>query len=167
MSMYPQELSPIPAETARITRAANPKGTLAMWLRDELGAIYTDEEFADLYPQRGQPAFSPWRLALVTLLQYVEDLTDRQADEAVRERIDWKYLLGLELSDPGFDASVLTEWRERLLAHGAEELLLDRLLQVCRERGYIGAAGKMRTDATHVLAAVRSLHHLETVAETL
>jgi transposase len=167
MSMYPHAIGSIPAETARIARAANPKGTLAMWLRDELGAIYTDEEFADVYPERGQPALSPWRLALVTLLQYVEDLTDRQAAEAVRERIDWKYLLGLELSDPGFDASVLTEWRERLLAQGAEERLLDKVLVVCRERGWLKAGGKMRTDATHVLAAVRSLHHLETVGETL
>jgi transposase len=103
----------------------------------------------------------------VTLLQYVENLTDRQAAEAVRERMDWKYLLGLELSDAGFDASVLTEWRERLLAHGAEERLLEGVLQVCRERGWLKAGGKMRTDATHVLAAVRSLHHLETVGETL
>ena len=69
MSMYPQALGPIPAETARIARAANPKGTLAMWLRDELGAIYTDADFGDLYPVRGQPALAPWRLAVVTLLQ--------------------------------------------------------------------------------------------------
>jgi transposase len=167
MTMYPQEIGPIPEETARIARAANPKGTLAMWLRDELGALYTDEDFADVYPERGQPALAPWRLALVTLLQYVEDVTDRQAAEGVRERIDWKYLLGLELSDPGFDASVLTEWRERLIAQGAEERLLDKLLVVCRERDWLKAGGKMRTDATHVLAAVRSLHHLETVGETL
>ncbi len=167
MTMFPQAIGPIPAETARIARAANPKGTLAMWLRDGLGAIYTDEEFADLYPERGQPALAPWRLAVVTLLQYAEDLTDRQAAEAVRERLDWKYLLGLELSDPGFDASVLAEWRQRLLAQGAEQRLLDKLLQVCRERGWLKAGGKMRTDATHVLAAVRSLHHLETVGETL
>ena len=90
MTMFPQAIGPIPAETARIARAANPKGTLAMWLRDGLGAIYTDEEFADLYPERGQPALAPWRLAVVTLLQYAEDLTDRQAAEAVRERLDWK-----------------------------------------------------------------------------
>jgi transposase len=167
MTMFPQAIGPIPEETARIARAANPKGTLAMWLRDELGAMYTDEDFADLYPERGQPALSPWRLAVVTLLQYVEDLTDRQAAEAVRERLDWKYLLGLELSDPGFDASVLSEFRQRLLAQGAEERLLDKVLQVCRERGWLKAGGKMRTDATHVLAAVRSLHHLETVGETL
>ena len=96
MTMYPHEIGAIPEETARIARAANPKGSLAMWLRDELGAIYRDEEFVDLYPERGQPAIAPWRLAVVTLLQYVEDLTDRQAAEAVRERLDWKYLLGLE-----------------------------------------------------------------------
>ncbi len=167
MTMFPQAIGAIPAETARIARAANPKGTLAMWLRDELGAIYTDEEFADLYPERGQPALAPWRLAVVTLLQYVEDLTDRQAAEAVRSRLDWKYLLGLELSDPGFDQSVLSEFRQRLLAQGAEERLLNKLLAVCRERGWRKAGGKMRTDATHVLAAVRSLHHLETVGETL
>jgi transposase len=165
--MFPQAIGPIPQETARIARAANPKGTLAMWLRDELGAIYSDEEFADLYPQRGQPALAPWRLALVTLLQYAEDLTDRQAAEAVRSRLDWKYLLGLELSDPGFDHSVLSEFRQRLLVQGAEERLLDQLLVVCRQRGWLKAGGKMRTDATHVLAAVRSLHYLETVGETL
>jgi transposase len=167
MTLFPQAIGPIPEETARIARAANPKGTLAMWLRDELGAIYTDADFADLYPERGQPALAPWRLALVTLLQYVEDLTDRQAAEAVRERLDWKYVLGLELTDPGFDQSVLSEWRERLLSQGAESRLLDKLLAVCREHGWLKAGGKMRTDSTHVLAAVRSLHHLETVGETL
>ncbi len=167
MTMYPQAIGPIPAETARIARAAKPKGTLAMWLRDELGSIYRDEDFADLYPQRGQPALAPWRLALVTLLQYLEDLTDRQAAEAVSTRLDWKYLLGLELSDPGFDASVLSEFRQRLLAQGAEGRLLDKLLQLCQEHGWLKAGSKMRTDSTHVLASVRSLHHLETVAETL
>ncbi len=89
MTLFPQAIGPIPEETARIARAANPKGTLAMWLRDGLGAIYTDEDFGDLYPERGQPALAPWRLAVVRLLHYAEDLTDRQAAEAVRERIDW------------------------------------------------------------------------------
>lgn len=167
MTLFPRAIGAIPAETARIARAANPKGTLAMWLRDEVDAIYTDEDFADLYPQRGQPALAPWRLAVVTLLQYVEDLTDRQAAEAVRSRLDWKYLLGLELTDPGFDFSVLSEFRQRLLTAGAEERLLDKLLALCRERRWLKAGGKMRTDATHVLAAVRSLHHLETVGESM
>jgi hypothetical protein len=97
----------------------------------------------------------------------VEDLTDRQAAEAVRTRLDWKYLLGLPLSDPGFDASLLTEFRQRLLAQAAEQRLLDKLLEVGRKRGWLKAGGKMRTASTQVVAAVRSLHHLETVAETL
>ena len=167
MTMYPQTIGPIPEETARIARAANPKGTLAMWLRDELGAIYSDEEFADLYPERGQPALAPWRLAVVTLLQYVEDLTDRQAAEAVRERLDWKYLLGLELSDSGFDHSVLSEFRERLLAQGAEERLLDKLLRC------VGSAAGSKREARCARIPrmcwrqCARLHHLETVGETL
>src|SRR6266480_3651261 len=152
MSMYARELGSIPEETARVARAACPKGTLAMRLRDELGELYQDE---------GQPAYEPWRLALVTVLQYAEGLTDRQAADAVRERIDWKYALGLELTDPGFDFSVLSEFRLRLVEAGAETLLLDRLLEVCKQRGWLKAGGKQRTDSTHVLARVRSLSNLE------
>ncbi len=131
MSMYPQEIGPIPAETMRVARAAYPKGSLAMRLRDELGGMYQDEQFSALFPVGGQPAETAWRLAIVLVLQYVEGLTDRQAAEAVRGRIDWKYALGLELSDPGFDASVLAEFRERLVAGQAETLLLDVLLERC------------------------------------
>jgi transposase len=167
MSMYPQEIGPIPAETIRVARAAYPKGSLAMRLRDEFGGLYQDEQFAALFPSRGQPAQAPWRLAMVVVLQYVEGLTDRQAAEAVRGRIDWKYALGLELSDPGFDASVLTEFRERLLAGQAEMVLLDVLLEHCKQRGWLKAGGKQRTDSTHVLARVRSLSNLECVGETL
>ena len=115
MSMYPRELGTIPEETARVARAACPKGTLAMRLRDALGELYQDEQFVALYPVEGQPAYAPWRLAVVTVLQYAENLTDRQAANAVRERIDWKYSLGLELTDPGFDFSLLSEFRMRLV----------------------------------------------------
>ncbi len=94
MSMYQQALGSIPEETVRVARAACPKGTLAMRLRDGLGAVYQDEQFAKLYPVEGQPAYAPWRLAVVTVLQYVENLSDRQAANAVRERLDWKYALG-------------------------------------------------------------------------
>ncbi len=167
MSMYPQALGSIPEETVRIARAACPKGTLAMRLRDSLGELYQDEQFAALYPVEGQPAYAPWRLAIVTVLQYAEGLTDRQAADAVRERIDWKYSLGLELTDPGFDSSLLSEFRQRLADEGAETLLLDRLLEVCRQRGWLKAGGKQRTDSTHVLARVRSLSNLECVGETL
>src|SRR3954470_23441068 len=91
---------------------------------DELAAVYDDRMFASLYPVRGQPAHSPWRLALVTVLQFTEGLSDRQAADAVRGRIDWKYALGLELTDPGFDFSVLCEFRARLIAGRLEQGLL-------------------------------------------
>ena len=142
MSMYPRGLGSIPEETARVARAANPKGTLAMRLRDTLGELYQDEQFAALYPVEGQPAYAPWRLAIITLLQYSENLTDRQAANAVRERIDWKYCLGLELTDPGFDYSLLSEFRKRLVEEGMENLLLDRLLEVCKQRGWRNRRGE-------------------------
>src|SRR5213083_2214753 len=139
MSMYPRELGTIPEETARVARAACPKGTLAMRLRDALAELYQDAQFAALYPVEGQPAYAPWRLAVVTVLQYAENLTDRQAANAVRERLDWKYGLGLNLDDAGFDFSVLPEFRRRLVDKGAETLLLDRLIEVCQQRGWLKA----------------------------
>ncbi len=167
MSMYPQEMGSIPAETVRIAQAACPKGTLAMRLREALGELYQDEQFVALYPVEGQPGYAPWRLAVVTVLQYGENLTDRQAANAVRERIDWKYALGLELSDAGFDYSLLSAFRTRLLEEQAETLLLDRLLEVCKQRGWLGQGDKQRTDSTHVLARVRSPSNLECVGEPL
>ena len=120
MSLRPQPpLPPVPEDTARIARAAFPHGTPYLLLRDRLGAVFDDVGFADLYRALGQPAYAPWRLALVTLMQFREGLSDRQAAEAVRARIDWKYLLALELADPGFDHSVLCEFRGRLIEQDA------------------------------------------------
>src|SRR5687768_3962176 len=167
MSLKPDPIRPVPEETARIARAAFRKGNSLLKLRDELGAVFTDADFADLFPERGQPGLAPWRLALVTLLQFREDLADRRAAEAVRARIDWKYLLGLELTDPGFDHSVLCEFRSRLLEGSAEERLLHKLLEVCQARGLLKARGRQRTDATHVLASIRVLNRLELLGETL
>lgn len=174
MSLHPAEMAPVPAETARVARAAFPKSTLAMRIRDELGDIYRDEMFADLYASAGRPALAPWRLALVTVLQFVETLSDRQAAEAVRSRIDWKDALGLELTDPGFDVSVLSEFcwrcpagRTRLIEGGLEEQLLAALVERCRARGLVRARGRCRTDSTPILAAVRVLSRLERVGETL
>jgi transposase len=167
MSLHPQPLEPVPEDTARVARAAFPKGNPYLTLRDQLGTIFQDEDFAALFPACGQPGLSPWRLALVTILQFRETLADRQAAEAVRARIDWKYLLGLELTDPGFDFSVLSEFRDRLLAGHTEELLLEKLLEQCCARGLLKGRGQQRTDATHVLAAIRVLNRLELVAETL
>jgi transposase len=160
--VHPQEISPVPEETARVARAANPKGNVYMRMRDELGSIYQDQMFTALFPQRGQPAEAPWRLALVTVMQYMEALSDRQAVEAVRGRIDWKYALSLELTDPGFDFSVLTEFRTRLLTGGAETHLLQALLELCKSRGWLKARGRQRTDSTHVRASLRDLNRLLT-----
>jgi len=167
MSLHPEAIGEIPGETARVARAAFPKGTLVTRLRDEFSVIYQDEDFGGLYPDQGQPALAPWRLALVTVFQFLENLSDRQAADAVRARIDWKYALGLELTDPGFHFSVLTEFRARLVAGNAEHLLLDRMLERFKTRGLVKARGKQRTDSTHVLAAVHDLHLLELVGETL
>ncbi len=167
MSLHPRVIEPVPDETARIACAAFPKGHPYLTLRDALGTIFQDEDFTALFPALGHPALSPWRLALVTIMQFRENLGDRQAAEAVRARIDWKYLLRLELSDPGFDFSVLSEFRDRLLAGSAEELLLEKLLERCRALGLLTARGQQRTDSTHVLAAIRVLNRLELVAETL
>ena len=167
MSLHLKPVGDIPAETARVARAAFPKGTVAIRLRDEFSALYTDEDFRRFYPSRGQPALAPWRLALVTVLQFLEHLSDRQAADAVRARIDWKYALGLELTDPGFHFSILSEFRARLLAGKAESLLLDTMLERFKTRGLVKPRGKQRTDSTHVLAAVHDLHLLELVAETL
>src|SRR5262245_8421510 len=167
MTLHPTPVTPVPEETARIAHAAVPNGNIYVQMRDALGSIYTDEQFADLFAVRGRPVVPPWQLALVTVMQFAEGLSDRQAAEAVRVRIDWKYALGLELGDPGFDYSVLCAFRARLVGGSAEQRLLDVLLEACKGRGLLKARGRQRTDAPHVLGALRVLSRLERVAETL
>jgi len=167
MSLQPRTTFQIPEETQRVARAAFPRSTLCLRIADALGPVYEDESFADLFPRRGQPAQAPGRLAWVTVLQFVENLSDRAAADAVRGRLDWKYLLGLELTDPGFDHTVFSEFRSRLVAGQAEQQLLDRLLEQLQAQGLLQAGGRQRTDSTHVLAAVRDLNRLERVGETL
>jgi transposase len=167
MSLKPTPIAPIPEETVRVARRAFPKGSVAIRLRDEFSSLYQDQDFQALFSCHGQPGLSPWRLALVTVLQFLENLSDRQAAEAVRARIDWKYALSLELADPGFHFSVLTEFRARLVAGCMEQFLLDRMLERFQQRGLVKARGKQRTDSTHIVAAVHSLHLLELMVETL
>ena len=167
MSLQPQNTYPIPADTQRVAQAAFPKGNLYMRMRDELGEIYQDASYAELFPGRGQKAESPGRLAWVTVMQYSEGMSDRQAAEAVRARIDWKYVLGLELDDPGFNYSVLSEFRERLVAGQKEQLLLDELLSRLKELKLLKAGGQQRSDSTHILGAVRQLNWVEIVGETM
>jgi len=167
MSYQSQGSTPIPDETSRIARTVFPAGTLAMDVRDDLAVLYTDEDFVDLFAARGQVAECPWRLTVVTILQFLEGLTDRQAADAVRSRIDWKYLLGLELTDMGFHFTVLHAFRTRLIAGRAEMRLLTVMLERLQRDGLLKARGRQRTDSTHVLAAVRTMNRLEIVGETL
>jgi transposase len=157
----------IPEETQRVARAAFPKGNPYMRLRDEMGSLYEDEAFAPLFSGMGQPALAPWRLAWVTVMQFAEGLTDRQAADAVRARIDWKYVLGLALDDPGFNYSVLSEFRGRLLAHESDYLLLELLLDQAKAHGWLKAGGRQRTDSTHILAAIQRLNRIELVGQTM
>ncbi len=161
MSRKPEGINPVPKETARIAHAAYPKGNVFLHMRDELGTMYHDESFADLFSHIGQLAEAPWYLALVTIMQFAQGLSDQQAADVVRGRIDWKYALGLELDDAGFDASVLSEFRTRLVEGHAEERLLTVMLTLFKERG------KQRTDSTHVLAKIRAINRLVCVGETL
>jgi transposase len=167
MSLHPQRLPEIPEETARIAKILFPKGNKYMWLRDELDAIYKDEQFMALYPKSGQFAEQPWRLAVMCVIQYMENYTDRQAAEALKTRIDLKYALSLELTDPGFDFSVLSEFRSRLIEGGLEEVLLTTLLNICREKGLLKERGKQRTDSTHIEAAIRLTNRMVLVGETV
>jgi transposase len=167
MSYQAQPITPIPDETSRIARAVFPTGTLAMALRDDLAHLSTDEDFVDLFAARGQAAACPWRLTMVTILQFLEGLTDRQAADAVRSRSDWKYLLGLEITAMGFHFTVLHALRTRLITGHAELRLLTVLLERLQRDGLLKARGRQRTAATHVLAAVRTMHRLASVGETL
>jgi transposase len=167
MSMQPKSWPEVPADTAGVARAAFRKGTLAMRARDELGAWCRDVDFAAAYGVRGAPGISPAQLAMVTVLQFSENLTGRQAADAVRGRLDWKYCLGLPLADEGFDFSVLSEFRSRLVAAGMERVIFDLLLGRLRELGLVKAGGVQRTDSTHVLARIRDLNRLELAGESI
>src|SRR5271156_5167792 len=164
MSMHPApwpEPDPqIAAAIAAKYRGKRPR-PLAVQVRDRLGQWLDDEDFAAAFGVRGKPGWSPSRLALVTVLQRAENLTDRLAADAVRARIDWKYLLGLPLDDPGFDHTVLAEFRARVAGAGLEQVVLDALLEKLAAGGLVKAGGRQRTDSTHVIAAVAALNRLE------
>ena len=140
---------------------------LAVMIRGRLGEWLADEQFAAAFGVRGRPGWSPSRLAVVTVLQHAEDLTDRGAADAVRARIDWKYLLGLPLDDPGFDHSVLPEFRDRVAGGGLEQAVLDALLAKLAAGGLVRGGGKQRTDSTRVIAAVAALGRLELAGESV
>ena len=166
MTVKPVHIPPIPEMTKTVAEAAFPKGNMYMQMRDELGSLYTDDLFVEMYSEEGQPGWSPWRLALVTIMQFAENLSDRQAADAVRARLDWKYALSLELTDPGFHYSILCEFRARLVESKKSQMLLDQILTIFKERGWLKARGRQRTDSTHLLATVRELNQVEVVGES-
>jgi transposase len=140
---------------------------LAVEIRDRLGRWLADEDFAAAFGIRGKPGWPPSRLALVTVLQRAEKLTGRAAAEAVRARLDWKYLLGLLLDDPGFDHTVLAEFRGKVAGAGLEAAVLDAVLAKLAGDGLLRAGGKQRTDSAHVIAAVAALNRLELAGESV
>ncbi|MEO3768731.1 IS1182 family transposase [Streptomyces sp. B8F3] len=151
----------------QIARASNPNGTTAIWVRDRLDGLWRDEDFADWYPRDGRPGLSPAQLATVCVLQFLLGLSDRQAAEAVRCRIDFKYAMAMELDDPGFHHSVLADFRERLAEGDRADRLLDLTLARLKEAGLVRERTTQRTDSTHVLAAVRNLTRLELITEAV
>jgi transposase len=167
MSLQPRRLPEVPADTAGAARAAFPRGSLAIRIRDELGEVWSDQRFQSLYGVRGKPGISPAQLMIVLVLAMTENLTDRQAGDMVRRAIDWKYALGLGLADPGFDFTVLSEFRARLITGSMETEALDVLLARLVELGLVKAGGRARSDSTHVLARLRSLNRLELAGESI
>lgn len=168
MTLHACDLIVVPEETMQVAQAAFPKGNVYMTMRDQLNLQYKDSDYAFMFASHeGRPAESPGRLNLITVMQHAEGLSDRQTAEAVRSRIDWKYALGLALTDPGFDYSVLSKHRQRLMAKGAEQQLLDDMLRQFQAQGLLKARGQQRTDSTHVLAAIRELNRLECIGETM
>ncbi|MER8090869.1 transposase [Streptomyces sp. NPDC087532] len=128
-----------------------------------LDGLWCDEDFADWYPRDGRAVLSPAQLATVCVLQFLLGLSDRQAAEAVRCRIDFKYAKAMELEDPGFHHSVLADFRERVARDDRADRLLDLVLARLKEAGLVGERTTQRTDSTHVPAAVRDLTRLELV----
>lgn len=166
MSLRREELPPIPEETAALARAVNKKKkNLYINFADKMGSIYETNDFEEAYPTRGQRGINPILLILITIIQFIENLSDREVMDQIRNRVDLKYFLHLPLTHQAYDHSVLSEFRQRLLKLGPTKILLDKLLVTAQENGLVKGS-KQRTDSTHVLAAVRDLNRLELVHET-
>ena len=162
----------IPQATAELAWKVHPRGSDEMRVRDALGPLFADTDFtigvfAEMYAQLGQSGLSPALLTMVMILQFRHSLSGEDAAQAVADRISWKYAVGLDLDDPGFDASVLSEFCTRLVEEGRVDALLDLMVDRLKTAGLVRAGGRQRTDSTHVVACVRRLNRIETVGETL
>lgn len=163
MAVRPRSGVVVPELTARTARASNPRGTTATWVRDHLDGLWSDEACVSWYPRDGRPGFSSARPAVVCVPQLLLNLSDRQAAEAVRCRIDFEYALAMDLDAPGFHHSVSTDFRDRPGENDRADRLLSLALDRIRDAGVIEERGRQRTDSTRVLAAARELTHLEPV----
>jgi transposase len=157
----------MPPDTYQLACKLLPNTNLYRQIGEQLVDFTCDQDFVDLYPSEGKPALSPALLALVTVFQMVEGLSDRQIAEQVVTRIDLKYALHLPLEYAGFNYSVLSEFRDRLVKHQASCRVFDRLLIKLKELGLISKHSTQRTDSLAVIGAVRQLSRLELVMETV
>ncbi len=167
MCLKTQSPWPMPEETGRIGKLLLRENDPYRLMGDQLFAKWKEEEFADLYASEGKPGYSPVILAFVSVFQFMERLADRQAAQALRMRLDWKYALHLPLEDAGFDFSVLSEFRDRLIEGQAEVRVFEKLVAEIRAMGLIKERGKQRSDSIAMLVKVRRLSRIETVVETL
>jgi transposase len=166
MSLKPKPVREMPPELAEL-RNLIPEGSVYCLVGDVLYVQYDDADYVDLYHAEGQSGISPVLLAFVTIFQFLEKLSDRAAANAVRVRLDWKYALHLPLDYEGFNFSVLSEFRDRVIEHGAEARLFDSVLEQLREMGLMKRRGRQRTDSLAVLTKVRDLTRLEQWVETV
>ncbi len=168
MSLQPQPFPPLPIETAQIApKIFQRRGNIYLTIGDQISPLFADVYFADLYAADGAPAISPNLLALAVMFQRQEDLADQAMANAVRAHIDLKYALHLAVDDPGFDGSLLSDFRGRLLRNAAALRLFERVLVRLAELGQVAGGGKQRSDGSYVLAATRLLNQVELLGETL
>jgi transposase len=158
---------PMPEETGRIGKMLLEENDPYRLSGDQLFEKWKEEEFADLYSSEGKPGYSPVILAFVSVFQCMERLADRQAAQALRMRLNWKHALHLPLEDAGFDFSVLSEFRDRLIEGKAEKWVFEKLVEEIRAMGLIKERGKQRSDNIAMLVKVRRLSRIEMGVETL
>lgn len=164
---YKQQNQEIPARTVAVAKKVFKKGNRYVKVRDELGIVFANEKFKHLFSHQGRAAEAPGNLAIILVMQHLEGLSDREAAEQVGARIDWKYMLGLELEEEGIRHQILGEFRQRLVAGESTDLLLDEILKRFREKGWLKESKKQRTDATYIVSAARRLKRIELVWEAL
>jgi transposase len=167
MCLKPVPPRPIPEATAALVKALFPEGSVYQFIGDVLFEQFRDEDFADLYPKDGQPSISPVLLSFVTIFQALEDLSDRQTVYCLRFRFDWKYALHLEPGYKGFDHTVLSEFRQRLLRHGAESRVFTAIFAQLKQLGFYKHKGIQRTDSLAIYTHHRLLKRIELCVETM